>query len=71
MVYRIFVEKREGLQNEALSLLSDINTLLGIESVKAVRVINRYDVEGIDKATFDYAWGQFFPSRSLTLFLMK
>ena len=55
MVYRIFVEKREELQNEALSLLSDINTLLGIESVKAVRVINRYDVEGIDKTTFDYA----------------
>ncbi len=65
MVYRIFVEKRDGLQNEALSLLSDINTLLGIESVKAVRVINRYDVEGIDKTTFDYASGTVFSEPQL------
>ncbi len=53
MVYRIFVEKKAGLQNEANSLLNEINTLLGIESVKSVRVLNRYDVENIAEDVFE------------------
>ncbi len=68
MVYRIFVEKKEGLQNEAVSLLSDINTLLGIKSVTRVRVINRYDVEGISKDIFDYACKTVFSEPQLDVF---
>ncbi len=55
MVYRIYVEKKKELANEAKALLGDINTLLGISSVTDVRVINRYDAEDIDKELFDYA----------------
>ena len=55
MVYRIYVEKKDGLQNEAKALLSDINNLLSIRSLTDVRVINRYDAEDIDKELFDYA----------------
>ena len=55
MVYRVFVEKREGLQNEAKALLSDINNLLSIKSLTDVRVINRYDAENISQELFDYA----------------
>ncbi len=54
MVYRIFVEKKEGLAHEAMSLLSDVNSLLLIDSVKDIRILNRYDVENIDKDLFDY-----------------
>ncbi|MBQ3053475.1 MAG: phosphoribosylformylglycinamidine synthase [Clostridia bacterium] len=53
MVYRVYVEKKENLRNDAISLKSDINNLLGITSVKEVRCLNRYDVEGIDKALFE------------------
>ena len=49
MVYRIYVEKKKELANEARGLLSDINSLLGIKSVSDLRVINRYDVEDIEK----------------------
>ena len=55
MVCRIFVEKRPGLDNEARGLASDINELLQIESVKKVRLFNRYDVDNITKELFDYA----------------
>ena len=55
MVYRVFVEKREGLQNEAKALLSEINDLLSIKSLTDVRVINRYDAEDIDEELFNYA----------------
>ncbi len=55
MVYRIYVEKKKELANEAKGLLGDINSLLSISSVSDVRVINRYDAEDIDKELFDYA----------------
>ena len=60
MVYRIYVEKKTGLANEAASLRSDIKTLLGIDRIEDVRVINRYDVENIDEALFaDCRWKVF------------
>ena len=55
MVYRVYVEKRAGLDHEANSLKNDIVGLLGIENLESVRVINRYDVENIEKSLFDYA----------------
>ncbi len=55
MVYRIYVEKKKELANEARALFHDAVTLLGIKSLKNVRLLNRYDVENIDKDLFDYA----------------
>ena len=55
MVYRIFSEKKKELAHEAKALLSDINGLLQISSVKDIRVINRYDAENIESELFDYA----------------
>ncbi len=55
MVYRVFVEKKEGLDNEARALLSDINSLLGINVLKALRLFNRYDVENISETLFNYS----------------
>ncbi len=55
MVYRIYVEKKPGLANEAAALLADAREFLGIESLTEVRLFNRYDVEGIDKPLFDRA----------------
>ena len=55
MVYRVYVEKKKELANEAKSLLGDARTLLGIEGLTDVRVINRYDAENITEELFDYA----------------
>ncbi len=55
MVYRIFVEKKEELANEAKALFSDATVLLGIKNLKKVRVINRYDAENITDELFSYA----------------
>ena len=49
MVYRIYVEKREGFEQEARSLLADVRELLGIKNAERIRVINRYDAEDIEK----------------------
>ena len=55
MVYRIFVEKKDGFNNEAKSLYSDITEFLGIKKLKKLRIFNRYDAENISEKIFDYA----------------
>ncbi len=55
MVYRVYVEKREGLAHEAEALHAEIRNFLHIEGVQKVRVINRYDVEGISEEMFKRA----------------
>ena len=52
MVYRVYVEKRKGFDNEARSLLNEIRNVLQIRSVEAVRMLNRYDAEGLDEELF-------------------
>ncbi|MBO4872193.1 MAG: phosphoribosylformylglycinamidine synthase [Lachnospiraceae bacterium] len=55
MVYRIFVEKKPAFANEAASLLQEARELLGIPQLKALRLVNRYDVEGISPELFAQA----------------
>ena len=55
MVYRIFVEKKAGLDNEAKGLLNEAKNLLGIENIGDIRLFNRYDAENITEELFDYA----------------
>ena len=55
MVYRVYVEKKEALANEARALLEDLRAFLGIQSLTGLRLFNRYDLEGISRELFDYA----------------
>ena len=65
MVYRIYVEKKSGLDNEARALAREISDFLGISSVERVRIINRYDAENITAELFDYAVGTVFSEPQL------
>ncbi len=60
MVYRIYVEKKKGFDNEAEILFSEIRSFLGIKSLEKLRLINRYDVENIEKQLFDKCLGTVF-----------
>ena len=53
MVYRIYVEKRSELATEAKALLEDLRNFLNLTGLKKLRLLNRYDVEGIDEAMFN------------------
>ena len=52
MVYRIYVEKKKGFDHEARNLLGEVHGLLGIQSVTGLRLLNRYDVEGVSEELF-------------------
>ncbi len=60
MVYRVYVEKKSGFDNDARSLLSEIHHVLQISSVESVRILNRYDAEGLDAELFAAAVGNVF-----------
>ena len=55
MVYRIFVEKKKELANEAASLLAEIKDFLKISSITDLRILNRYDAENITEELFETA----------------
>ena len=51
-VKRIYVEKKPAYAVEAGQLLREIRDILQIRSVAGLRLVNRYDVEGVDDALF-------------------
>ena len=55
MVYRVYVEKKEGLRHEATGLLGELRSLLGITALENIRVLNRYDVALEDEKLFERA----------------
>ncbi|HJB12543.1 MAG TPA: phosphoribosylformylglycinamidine synthase [Candidatus Oscillibacter excrementigallinarum] len=60
MVRRIYVEKKPGLRQEAQSLLHELRTVVGVSALEDLRLLNRYDVEGLDEAAFRRAVGTVF-----------
>ena len=54
MVYRVYVEKKAELANEARALQHDLRAFRGIRSLTGLRLYNRYDLEGISRELFDY-----------------
>ncbi|MBD5384637.1 MAG: phosphoribosylformylglycinamidine synthase, partial [Ruminococcaceae bacterium] len=52
MVYRIYVEKKKIFAVDGAAVLEDLTVALGMKSVEGVRVINRYDVEGLSEENF-------------------
>ena len=55
MVFRCFVEKKPGFDVEAGHLLGELKGPLGVDTLTGVRVIRRYDVEGVERSVYDAA----------------
>ncbi|HOP75081.1 MAG TPA: phosphoribosylformylglycinamidine synthase [Bacillota bacterium] len=55
MVRRIFVEKKPGFDIEAQSLYKELKYNLGIGGLEGVRIVNRYDIEGISETEYNQA----------------
>ena len=50
-VYRVYVEKRKEYAVEAVEILNNLKTQLKIDNLVDLKVINRYDVCGVDEKT--------------------
>ena len=53
MVFRIYVERKNGLDHEATALKKELKSLLGINGIDALRIYNRYDVENLSEELFE------------------
>ena len=51
MIRRVFVEQKDGFN--AKGLFTDLKTNLGLKRLEGVRVLQRYDIEGISDEAFD------------------
>ncbi len=67
MVFRIFAEKKKEQAQEAAALLNEARSILGIEGLKDIRVLNRYDAENISEELFDYAVATVFSEPQLDI----
>ncbi len=55
MVRRVYVEKKPGLRNEAEDVLQQLRAYVGLRGLTGLRLLNRYDVEGLSEADFERA----------------
>jgi len=59
-VKRLFVEKKQPYAVEAQGLLSDLKETLGITALKSIKILNRYDIEGISDSEYKMARNTIF-----------
>ncbi len=59
-VFRIYVEKKPEYATQAKNLLSDIKTALRLDGLRNIRILNRYDAEGLSKEDFELAVSNVF-----------
>ena len=55
MVYRVYVEKKPEYDGKSDALRKELTDVLGVKGIESIRLINRYDVEGIDEGLFSRA----------------
>ena len=55
MVNRVYAEKKDGFDVEAATLAKEFQDQLGIKGLKKIRILNRYDVEGISQDVYQQA----------------
>ncbi|MCX7658150.1 MAG: phosphoribosylformylglycinamidine synthase, partial [Oscillospiraceae bacterium] len=54
-VFRIYVEKKPQFAVEAKAVLTDLKTSLRLDGLKNVRILNRYDAQGLSEEDFKLA----------------
>ena len=59
-MYRLYVERKPGFENEAKRIYSEITGFLGIRSVTGIRYLNRYDVENVSEGIFKASANRIF-----------
>ncbi len=59
-VKRLFVVKKHPYDVEAQGLLKDLRETLGIKSLESLKIVNRYDVEGISDSEYKLARNTIF-----------
>ncbi len=68
MLRRVYVEKKEAFAREGESLLHELKESLGAHAVTGIRVLQRYDVEGLSEEEFAEACRSVFSEPQVDIF---
>lgn len=67
MIRRLYVEKRPEYAIEAQEILHDLRDCLGIDSIRSLRLLMCYDVEGVEDSVWERARDTIFSEPPLDL----
>ena len=70
-VFRCYVEKRPGFDVEAMGVMRELREQLGISALTGVRILNRYDVDGLDQAAWQAARDTVFSEPQCDVFYQE
>ena len=59
-MFRIYVERKPGFQNEAERIRGELTDFLGISGVTSVRYLNRYDIDHVEEVVAQQAASRIF-----------
>lgn len=59
-MFRIYIERKNGFENEAQRYENEFSNFLGIQGISRIRYINRYDIENISDDIADKACRRIF-----------
>lgn len=59
-VYRLFIERKKGFDNESRRTFFELVNFVGIRNLEGIRYLNRYDIEGIQESQLKPAENQIF-----------
>ncbi|MCL2392333.1 MAG: phosphoribosylformylglycinamidine synthase [Oscillospiraceae bacterium] len=54
-MFRCYTEKKASYAIEAMSVLAELRDFLGMHAIESLRILNRYDTEGISEKTYEKA----------------
>ena len=53
MVHRLYTERKDKNNFEAISLLNELKVIPGNENLSRLRILNRYDIQGLSDKNLD------------------
>ena len=53
MIHRLYTERKDKNNFETISLLSELKAIPGNENISRIRILNRYDIQGLNDADLE------------------
>lgn len=71
LVRRIYAEKKSGFDVEARHLCADLRSHLGLQGLSSVRIVNRYDVAGLDEQSYQLSLTTVFSEPPVDVYYLE
>ena len=53
-MFRLYIERKNGFENEVNRIFGEIKGFLGVDGITGLRYLNRYDIENVSEDSKEY-----------------